>query len=458
MPKHILIIGPSGSGKTYISASLRKQGINAPDADFIEGLSGWFGAGGKQVTYPKNADKEFLDNNEFLWNRDFLSKFLQDQQNDIYLFGMSGNVFDMIELFDKVYFLKTSPEILAQRLRHESRENPMGKTDYQLRNALSWAKEIEEKAKKIDIETIDANQNPEQIYLQVSRASIGFSKNIFENFWPLTNVKLGNILQKSGERIVCEISANEGVFVFKVADSSKTEEKIKLDTFVFDFLKAKSFQNIPTLLKTREGENYQNLDGKFVYVMERIDGKAPERTPENWARLGEIAAKIHDISDYPYKTLFTVESEMPKFAETAAKLSFAKEYVTLVESLPNFSGLSTSLIHTDIGPHNAVQRKDGVIVLTDWDDAGVGITILDLGFPLICHFVTHELEFEKEKASAFYNTYFAKRNLPDKEKNLIFDAGLFFALMYIPYGNTEKHWQRIKFAVENKELILSVLR
>ncbi len=285
-----------------------------------------------------------------------------------------------------------------------------------------------------------------------------FSETVFENFWPLTNVKIGKILQKSGERIVCEISANEGIFVFKVADPSKTEEKIKLDTFVFDFLKAKSFQNIPTLLKTKEGENYQNLDGKFVYVMERIDGNAPERTPKNWARLGEIAAKLHDISDYPYKTLFTVELEMPKFTETATKLSFAEEYMTLVESLPNFSGLSTSLIHTDIGPHNAVQRKDAVIVLTDWDDAGVGITILDLGFPLICHFVTHELEFEKEKASAFYNAYFAKRDLSDKEKTLIFDAGLFFALMYIPYGDIEKHWQRIKFAVENKELILSVLR
>jgi len=302
------------------------------------------------------------------------------------------------------------------------------------------------------------NKEKAEEYIEKCRdENIVFSKEDFENFWPLTNVKIGKILQKSGERIVCEIFANEGLFVFKIADPSKTEEKIKLDTFVFDFLKAKSFQNIPILLKTKEGENYQNLDGKFVYVMERIDGKAPERTPENWARLGEIAAKLHDISDYPYKTLFTIESEMPKFAETAAKLSFTKEYMTLVESLPNFSGLSTSLIHTDIGPNNAVQRKDGVIVLTDWDDAGIGTTILDLGFPLICHFVTHELEFEKEKASAFYSAYFGKIKLSQSEKSLIFDAGLFFALMYIPYGETEKHWQRIKFAVKNKELISSVL-
>ena len=169
MAKHVLIIGPSGSGKTYISAMLRRQGTNAPDADLIGGLSGWFGAGERQVTYPENADKEFLDKHEFLWDRNFLSKFLQEQQNDVYLFGMSGNVFDMIDLFDKVYFLKTSPEILAQRLRHESRENPMGRTDFQLQNTLNWGKKIEEEAKKLNIEMIDANQTPKQIFSAISK-------------------------------------------------------------------------------------------------------------------------------------------------------------------------------------------------------------------------------------------------------------------------------------------------
>ncbi len=284
------------------------------------------------------------------------------------------------------------------------------------------------------------------------------SGKVFETFWSLTNVKISKILQKSGERLVCEFSASEGFFVFKIADPSKTAEQIKRHTFAFDFLKGKSFENIPTLIKTKKEENYKNFGGKFVYVMERIDGKAPERTPKNWARLGEIAAKLHSVADYPYKTLFTVASEMPKFAKTAAKLPFGKEYMKLVKLLPSFSGLSTAFIHTDIGPHNAVQRPDGVIVLTDWDDAGVGTTILDLGFPLICHFVTHELEFEKENAAAFYKSYFAKSKLASKEKALIFDAGLFFALMYTPYGNTAKHWQRIKFAVKNKKLISAILK
>ena len=163
MNKKILVIGPSGVGKTYISATLRRKGINAPDGDLIEGLSDWFDGGGNRVSCPGDADKEFLDTHEFLWNKAFLKTFL-DKQREVYLFGMSGNVFDVLDLFDKAYFLKASPELLTDRLRHDSRKNPMGKTDYQLQNALNWAKEIEEKASDAGIEMIDASQSPEEIF------------------------------------------------------------------------------------------------------------------------------------------------------------------------------------------------------------------------------------------------------------------------------------------------------
>ena len=169
MKKHVLIIGPSGSGKTYVSAKLRSQGINAPDGDLIEGLSDWFDGQGSRVGCPPYADKEFLDTHEFLWDKEFLKNYLKDQP-EIYLFGMSGNVFDMIDLFDKVYFLKISPELLAERLRHESRLNPMGRTDYQLENAINWGKEIEEKAHALGITMIDASLLPEDIFKIISKS------------------------------------------------------------------------------------------------------------------------------------------------------------------------------------------------------------------------------------------------------------------------------------------------
>jgi shikimate kinase len=168
MNKKILIIGPSGSGKTYISSALRKQGINAVDADLIPGLSGWFDGKGKEVKYPDNADKEFLGNHEFLWNKEFLKEYLS-KQNDIYIFGLSGNIFSTIDLFGRVYFLEVSPDNLRTNLRHKSRKNPMGKTDCQLKNALKYAEEIKEQAKKLGLKIIDAtDKTPENFFKIIS--------------------------------------------------------------------------------------------------------------------------------------------------------------------------------------------------------------------------------------------------------------------------------------------------
>lgn len=169
MGKKILIIGPSGSGKTHISAELFKQGINAVDADLIPKLSGWFGKDGREVEYPEDADKEFLDNHEFLWDKEFLRGYL-GKQEEVYLFGLSGNVFSVIDLFDRVFFIKVDPQVLARNLRHGSRENPMGRTDYQLDNALRYAQEIEQKARELGIKIVDVtNKSPARIFEQVKQ-------------------------------------------------------------------------------------------------------------------------------------------------------------------------------------------------------------------------------------------------------------------------------------------------
>lgn len=158
----VLVFGPSGSGKTYISSKLRNLSVNAVDADKIEGLSFWYDGQGNKVEYPEDADKDFLDNHSFLWDRNFLEDYLE-KNPDIYLFGVSGNIFDMLDLFDKVYFLKVNPDLQKERLLHQSRENPMGNTEYQRENAVRWGLELEQKAKTSGIEFIDATLRPEEI-------------------------------------------------------------------------------------------------------------------------------------------------------------------------------------------------------------------------------------------------------------------------------------------------------
>ncbi len=163
MNKKVLVIGASGSGKTYLTKELRKFGLHTVDADLLEGFASWFDGKGNNIVFPENADKTFFDNHSFLWEKDFLINYLKDKEN-IYLFGLSGNVFELIDLFDKVYFLQVPPAVLEKRLQHVSRENPMGKTEEQRKIAVDYAKEIEEKARKLNIEFIDGTLIPNEIY------------------------------------------------------------------------------------------------------------------------------------------------------------------------------------------------------------------------------------------------------------------------------------------------------
>lgn len=150
----VLVMGTSGTGKSYLAKELQKLDVKAVDADEIKGLHGWYNWRKERVPFPKDAGKEWLDNHEFLWDRKFLEEYLKEEK-DIYFFGMSGNAFEMIDLFDKVYFLKVPDNMIVERLDHESRENPMGKTDLQKEAVIEYARFGEEKADKLKIQKID---------------------------------------------------------------------------------------------------------------------------------------------------------------------------------------------------------------------------------------------------------------------------------------------------------------
>ena len=284
-------------------------------------------------------------------------------------------------------------------------------------------------------------------------------ENEISKNWSLTDIHDVRFLKQSGERKVFQLDSNEGRYIAKIADPSKGPQKIINDTNILRFLEKINYP-APRLLQTRDGNNFIENDKGFIYVMPFIEGAEPEKTVANYAQLGTVTAQLHIIEGYQTSSDFKVAHEITKMLARAKKFDMDSRYAQLVNALPDFARLPQCLIHTDIGTHNSIQQPDGTIVLIDWDDAGLGTRILDLGFPLICDFMTNDLVFEEDRARAFYDSYAAAVHLNDNEKKHLFDAGMFYALDYTMFddeGIIDGQWQKILAALEIKDTIISCL-
>jgi len=159
-----LIFGPSGSGKTYVSNALKKLGINSFDADTIEGLSAWY-KNGEKVSKPQSAQEALNGQYSFLWSRAFLENFLITNE-DVFIFGGSGNLFELTELFDKVYFLKIDPKTQKERIQNSTTRN--SRMDFKNNELIIWGKWLEEEARKKNILFVDGTLTPLEIYSIIS--------------------------------------------------------------------------------------------------------------------------------------------------------------------------------------------------------------------------------------------------------------------------------------------------
>src|SRR4051812_47526722 len=111
--------------------------------------------------------QEALDNQySFLWSKRFLKRFL-DTHPEVYIFGGAGNIFNVIDLFDCIFFLKVDPYVQKERILHSTRETPL--MDFDNNGIVIWGDWIEQEAKKRNIPFIDATLSPNQIFEIISK-------------------------------------------------------------------------------------------------------------------------------------------------------------------------------------------------------------------------------------------------------------------------------------------------
>jgi len=157
----VYITGNSGAGKSAVRKELQLRGYEAHDTD-ENNISSWQNKyTGNIVERPLDkADRTNVWYSEHDWNMSCNKiENLAMQANDklIFLCGSTSNADEMLNFFDKVYYLSVDEVTLKERLTRRT-SNDFGKAPDELKNILGWHMSLEERYKNYGAQLVDATQ------------------------------------------------------------------------------------------------------------------------------------------------------------------------------------------------------------------------------------------------------------------------------------------------------------
>lgn len=282
--------------------------------------------------------------------------------------------------------------------------------------------------------------------------------NLFTQHWPLDQVSLGETFQTYPTRRVIRLHTAQGDFVAKIDDQPPPYAMAWARCTIFDFLAEQAFPHSPTLVKTRDGQPLRYQDGQSVIVMEYIDGGQPDNHPATWQRLGQLAASLNAMPGCPVTYGVPTAGVIAELTAQAQSHRYRKQFLELIGLLPPLLDQpAQGLVHGELNRANVRQRRDGTLVVLDWDEAGHGAPVLEAGYPLLTVFLTEALHFQRAQAQAFYRGYFGEHTPDAAEQDLLFRAALLHALRYAQWGNQQRRWARIYYAITYRAHLLATL-
>ena len=275
--------------------------------------------------------------------------------------------------------------------------------------------------------------------------------------WKLSNPRPETQLHENTTRQIFVIQTDSGRYVLKGFPEDIPESTVQSNVRAHLFL-GNEKGLAPRIYPARTGEYYVCNQGYRFYLMEYIEGRPMEETPEDAYRIGQAARKLHDLKGYSVKSPETQSKK--RFYEWFRDRSFVKEFDAILDELPDFEKLDQCLIHSDLGPHNMMLREDGKAIFIDLDDAGIGSRYLDLGWPFIMQFVDFdhdpEMKYRFDLAESFLKGYYGEEGISREEYDLLFYGAeqmhISYMQSYGPYA-VDSLWEILNYGMEQKEML-----
>lgn len=279
--------------------------------------------------------------------------------------------------------------------------------------------------------------------------------------WELRDPCIEKQLHEDSPRLILIVRADSGRFVLKGFPCTMPEKTIKGNVQAHLFL-GNEKGLAPRIYPMKEGGYYLRDREYWFYLMEFIEGRQMEETPEDEYRLGRAARELHALQGYSQGS--PEDQSKKRFYEWFRDRPFVKEYDAILDSLPDFRKLDQCFIHSDLGPHNAMISQDGRVVFIDLDDSGMGSRYLDLGWPFIMQFVdfeTEEMHYRFDLAESFVKGYYGEAGITREEYDLLFYGAeqmhISYMQSYGPYA-VDSLWEILNYGIDQKEALWSRIK
>jgi Ser/Thr protein kinase RdoA (MazF antagonist) len=200
----------------------------------------------------------------------------------------------------------------------------------------------------------------------------------------------------------------------------------------------------PRVMLTNQHDLIGEAEQWCTLITSYIPGQTVEASPEALTAMGAALAQLHRLPLHRHATAVpiglswlepdtTVTGALSQYAQAAPEApeiwqQTIAAFCATLRSIGAHSGLARTIIHADCHVQNVVRTPGGAYHLIDWDGAGYGRAVLDLGRLLLYgQFDSTTLgmtldQAEQWRVDAILAGYCQHRALPAEERAVLVDA------------------------------------
>ncbi|HEU5380430.1 MAG TPA: phosphotransferase [Ktedonobacteraceae bacterium] len=274
--------------------------------------------------------------------------------------------------------------------------------------------------------------------------------HLVEKFYACGRVSLQPISPYMLEdRGIYRVDCEDGTSYVLRAFRADVKAELTGHAAVLDYLLKRGYV-APQVMRTRDGAVLACYEGWTALLISFLAGEIANFTLPSLYLLAACAGHLHMLTHdilvdtarghLPDSRLRPTQSASQAVEKLTQALSVvpdalypfcedALQALQRIQQAQQASLLPETIIHGDCWPGNAVQTCSGNVSLIDWDGAGIGPAVLDIGYLLLtCHLGKPQLpsmEPDEERIAVVVRGYCQQRKITAAELNVLEDAVLY---------------------------------